>query len=1000
MSEIVLPLHAYLAEQKLIGIEGGEPSLPTLRLADTLLCELRTWRRETADGLVECWPNVRTLRVSIGRVLAAPDSGSVDLIKPAGIAFGPISIETTDDELKAIFNASDIGIECVEVETLTTTAGAIVPGLWLARFDSDDPVDLAAAVNRLRPQSFARWRSYLEGDVRWHELRFIRAPLSWNIEGWERILPPAPVVAEFRAGYITTDASGLAEIRVNEIQSLTLAKGFDGHFVLGFAGRQTSLLGNGSDEDAIATALNAMWPGSTKRFSVTRPASGVAHIEFIGPLSGTDQPLVTATVKDHAPGVLTFKLPLGLAQMCAALRAEASIKVPLEIEMEIVPEDEDPEDPEVAGRLISIQQEVTVARELIWSELAIVPAIEWLRPPTRKSYIPFTPAQVITGQQHYVVVLGDGLLDTFVLDHGLATENISGIIVRENTSNGRVLGPGEVEFVIVDEDSVEITVAFTPAEASLVAIITAAGPKSAFIDDIEITIDQVLGLESAVTNIVNNILTETGDGGGDTTTTTSAAGSPLDQPVLLPDVEFSNPHAHTIKGPAGTVLVPANIVKTDAGAGTTSTYTGSVAETTNRLIYDYAPISPAGEWALDERTIDGTRTLRAGSRIKRATLGNGTYIATAASDKVIVNSDHTLAIGDAIRIQNPTGTLPPELDEETTYYVIADGFSTTEAKLALTAGGSAIDLSLNGSGYADAEVIFPAATVMEIGADADVQLAAEEGLDSRRALPGEFVTFQNGHWFIVRLVGDIWYPSAYDCTIFEAVVSGDLLSSGKRLTLDFAPAFQLASFNGDVNARARLVLDMAVIHDGTPLLDQLDFVERLSVDLFPSAGQVQLRGQIIVDRTDDAPPAMAASATLGGITSTWNPAQVGTFTADAGTDVLAFTAAHRLLAGDQVYVLSTATLPDGLDAGTIYHVIASGLTDTDLKLSETAGGAAVDITDAGTGTHRAFFASVSLAIRARLLDFDAGPAPSSESRALAGSLRLTSKAAQYTISEL
>ena len=73
-----------------------------------------------------------------------------------------------------------------------------------------------------------------------------------------------------------------------------------------------------------------------------------------------------------------------------------------------------------------------------------------------------------------------------------------------------------------------------------------------------------------------------------------------------------------------------------------------------------------------------------------------------------------------------------------------------------------------------------------------------------------------------------------------------------------------------------------------------------------------------------------------------------TFTAVAGTDVITATS-HRLFNGDRVVLTTTTTLPAGLALATDYWVI--NRTDNTLKLSSTAGGAAVDITDTGTGTH-------------------------------------------------
>lgn len=76
---------------------------------------------------------------------------------------------------------------------------------------------------------------------------------------------------------------------------------------------------------------------------------------------------------------------------------------------------------------------------------------------------------------------------------------------------------------------------------------------------------------------------------------------------------------------------------------------------------------------------------------------------------------------------------------------------------------------------------------------------------------------------------------------------------------------------------------------------------------------------------------------------TFSPSDV-----DTGTDVITITA-HGLADGDPVKFSSTGTLPTGITAGTTYYLVSS-TTDT-FKISATSGGAAVDITGTGSGTH-------------------------------------------------
>lgn len=74
-----------------------------------------------------------------------------------------------------------------------------------------------------------------------------------------------------------------------------------------------------------------------------------------------------------------------------------------------------------------------------------------------------------------------------------------------------------------------------------------------------------------------------------------------------------------------------------------------------------------------------------------------------------------------------------------------------------------------------------------------------------------------------------------------------------------------------------------------------------------------------------------------------------TFTADAPTDVITASSTHGWVTDTPVYVQSTGTLPTPLAAGTAYYV--RDVVGATFKLAATAGGAAINITGAGAGTH-------------------------------------------------
>jgi hypothetical protein len=85
--------------------------------------------------------------------------------------------------------------------------------------------------------------------------------------------------------------------------------------------------------------------------------------------------------------------------------------------------------------------------------------------------------------------------------------------------------------------------------------------------------------------------------------------------------------------------------------------------------------------------------------------------------------------------------------------------------------------------------------------------------------------------------------------------------------------------------------------------------------------------------------------------------QTDTFTADAGTDVCTWTSTanypSNILTGTRVRLTTTTTLPAGLTTATDYYVIK--VSDTTFSLATSyanaVAGTAINITDAGTGTH-------------------------------------------------
>lgn len=113
----------------------------------------------------------------------------------------------------------------------------------------------------------------------------------------------------------------------------------------------------------------------------------------------------------------------------------------------------------------------------------------------------------------------------------------------------------------------------------------------------------------------------------------------------------------------------------------------------------------------------------------------------------------------------------------------------------------------------------------------------------------------------------------------------------------------------------------------------------------PYAGRYRPLNCILADGTDYT----RTDADLAGLYAEIGHIYDRSFTADAGTDYITSTA-HGFVNNDTVNVYlasTTGALPAGLTAGTTYYVINKTADTCQLSLS--LGGAAVNITDAGTG---------------------------------------------------
>lgn len=129
-----------------------------------------------------------------------------------------------------------------------------------------------------------------------------------------------------------------------------------------------------------------------------------------------------------------------------------------------------------------------------------------------------------------------------------------------------------------------------------------------------------------------------------------------------------------------------------------------------------------------------------------------------------------------------------------------------------------------------------------------------------------------------------------------------------------------------------------------------DYKRILNASAFTAAATTVPNVMMLVDLVGFYRVTSTTTITSQAMTNTLSA--FSTFTADAGTDVITHSNIN-LFPYTRVQVSTTTTLPAGLAAATDYYVIK--VTDTTAKLATSyanaVAGTAINITDAGTGTH-------------------------------------------------
>ena len=450
---------------------------PELTFGESLTLALRLFKN--SEGTAISAPlDVSSLKASIGRVDARPKGGEF------AIKIGTAPADTTNTTAALTFNAaaSSLADKLNAVDAHTAYGEARVVycnGSWLMFFgDQSVEVPLEVVNNGLWPVSFGRINAW-QIDGKWvHELRLTQAPVAFT-SGHDLVLPPAPEITRIQAG--GTDPSGT--YFWNEIQQLYVPQEFLGSYIIKRGYAKTAQLSREDGTDAIQTALQVL---GADCFTVTLPLSNKPTIEFIGDYAGLPQDLLVAEVKQAPVGDLTFTITLDRAELAAMLRSTESVTLPLEIRINGT------DDGGFSGEF-AFTLDVTVKRPVAFPDLEAVPAIEWLRPASPKTYIPFGADNILTGQHYYPATVGDGASSSFVIAHGLDSDAVF-VFARENVSGGRQLIAG-TDFSATIDNADQVTVAAltgAPDTDAWTIIVMSAQTVAAWATGLTVTVPQVV----------------------------------------------------------------------------------------------------------------------------------------------------------------------------------------------------------------------------------------------------------------------------------------------------------------------------------------------------------------------------------------------------------------------------------------------------------------------------------------------------------------------------
>ncbi len=351
-------------------------------------------------------------------------------------------------------------------------------------------------------------------------------------------------------------------------------------------------------------------------------------------------------------------------------------------------------------------------------------------------------------------------------------------------------------------------------------------------------------------------------------------------------------------------------------------------------------------------------------KYKKGTLALNSVAFEIATDLVTVKTatvtgtrtnQHLLSVGDEIVFAASSGSLPTGVVSGTTYYVASDGFTSTTFKISATSGGAAINFTGTATGTYNVSAPADLKTRLDVTAswgagielasgglpaqqqwfetslfDVDTFVVMVKSVDAtqwRADLPA-YVLVNIGappisnavHSIDASLPSNTWPGDRRNCS----VVGGGLVQTDATLDSYF-------TWNFDNNNNTESALLFSTTSTATY-----------------SHSLVALTGDAIeitqdVDAEDDFNVLLEDKPLVIDVANNSFSIQKNGVTVD-----------HDLKLDDTVeFVAVSGSLPTGISASTVYHVVSTDLTLTAFRVASSQGGTAITLSGSASGTYAA-----------------------------------------------